>query len=219
MVYIAVAITSTTSDQELKDIDLATSQDPDMIELRIDYLKDLNEHTLEKLLRHCKLPVVVTNRHKNEAGSDSNAGFRGSEDQRIGYLEQAIALGAEYVDIEGRCYRVLDKKKTQLIVSYHDFEKTPANLEGLYKSIKNITTADVIKFATKANSEEDVRRIIAVIEQANKDNIPIIGIGVGELGEKTRLHKGNYVTYACLTPEQASAPGQFTVAQLRERLG
>ena len=213
--YIAASITGQTLDQALKNIEAAVSQQPDILELRIDYMKDLSEKALDRLLAACELPVIVTNRHRDESGPDPKAGFKGLEIRRIAYLKQAIDRRAAYVDVEARHYHPFEKQTTKLIVSYHDFDKTPENLTSRYKMIKSLSNADIAKFATKAVSEEDVRRMIELIEQADT---PIIGICMGELGERTRLHPGNYLTFACLTKEQASAPGQFTVEQIREKL-
>jgi len=223
--YIAVSIIGQTSDQALKNIEQAVSQNPDMLELRIDYMQDLSEKALDRLIAECSLPVIVTNRHKDEAGFDPRAGFKGSEEQRIAYLQQAIALGAEHIDIEARKYRshyqlgklrTDFKQRSNLIVSYHDFTQTPERLIDMYKAIqRSVKEADIIKFATQANTPEDVKRMIELIEQADKD---IIGICMGELGRETRLHPKNYLTFACLSEEQASAGGQYTVGQIRERL-
>ena len=222
--YIAVSITGQTLDQALKDIEVAEKKQPDILELRIDFMQDLSESALDKLIAACSLPVIVTNRHKSEAGPDPRAGFDGPEEQRIAYLQQAIALGAEHIDIEACHYHAShyspsDKRKTNLIVSYHDFIQTPERLIDMYKAIqRRVKKTAIIKFATQANTPEDVRRMMELIEYANAQHTPIIGICMGELGRETRLHRGNYLTFACLSEEQASAGGQYTVEQIREKL-
>lgn len=202
---IAVPITASNMNDALKDIREA-SELGDIVELRIDYME---RPDLDLLLAACRIPAIVTNRAKDEGGS-----FGGTEEERISYLKKAIDLGAAYVDIEFRHYVELDKKKTKLIVSYHNFEQTPANLEDIYQRIVE-TNADIVKICTKANTEEDVHRITQLLEHSR---VEMIGTCIGELGKRTRLHPKNYLTFASLTREKSSAPCQYTVAEIREAL-
>jgi 3-dehydroquinate dehydratase len=52
--------------------------------------------------------------------------------------------------------------------------------------------------------------MISLIEKADKN---LIGISMGELGKRTRLHLKNYLTFACL-PGKASAPGQYIIDEI-----
>lgn len=249
MVYIVVSIKVQTLDQALIDMQKAESKQPDILELRLDYMPKLNEKALDILLECAALPVIATIRYKSEAGPDPEAGFRGSEEERAAYLKQAIERGAAYVDIEGSRYesikpymlnqgeKRINKRKTKLIISYHDFEKTPTSMIWLYQMfVNNIASADIVKMAVQANSEDDYKRIVATIEQVNKEierakreieqgkehvkpALPFIGIGMGEHGEKTRLHPGNYLTYACLEKGEGTAVGQYTVEEMRKLVG
>jgi 3-dehydroquinate dehydratase-1 len=220
MVYIAVPIKVKNLDQALVDIKKAIAKRPDLLELRLDYMPDLDELALDIILDSCSLDAIVTIRHKEESGPDPEAGFNGSETRRRELYQHAIGRGVAYIDIEALRCNEMDKQNTKLIVSCHDFEKTPQSLNVRYQTIKcNIPNADVIKFAVKANSRDDYRRVLDLIEQANKDNVPIIGIAMGEEGAKSRIHPGNHVTYACLEKGKGTAVGQYTVAEMRELLG
>lgn len=202
---ICVPITANNMVDALKDIQEASAV-ADLVELRIDYM---DKPVLPELLSASKIPAIVTNRVKEEGGH-----FQGSETERIGYLETAIDLGAAYVDIELRHYVALDKKNTKLIVSYHDFEKTPPDLQEIYDEIL-ATNADIVKIATKENSEDDVSRMLRLLSNSKIDTI---GICMGELGKKTRLHAGNYLTFASLSKEKGSSPSQFTVYEIKDAL-
>jgi 3-dehydroquinate dehydratase/shikimate dehydrogenase len=202
---IAVPITS-NMEESLKDMETAYEAGADIVELRIDSIADIN---LEKLIFYSSLPVIATNRVKSEGGN-----FNGSEGQRIMLLEEAVNLGANYVDLElNYLPENFDKRASKLIVSYHNFAETPENLDEIYKKICD-KNADIVKIATKANNEFDVDRMIDLIEYSKKD---IIGICMGELGKRTRLHPKNYLTFACL-PGKESAPGQMTLEELKGRL-
>ncbi len=203
---IAIPITSESMDEALRDMDKAAKV-ADIIELRIDYMSDPN---LERLLKHSQTLKIVTNRTKYEGGR-----FQGSEEQRVAYLEQAIVLGAEYVDIELDHYHQLEKVNTKLIVSHHNFNETPKNLDDIYQRIAG-KNPDIIKIATKANSLEDSLRMLSIIARANRD---IIGICMGQAGMITRVYGpviGGYLTFASLGEGKSSALGQMNVNELRQ---
>jgi 3-dehydroquinate dehydratase/shikimate dehydrogenase len=199
---IAVSITSNTLEDALKDIQIAKNSGANLAELRIDYM---DKPDLKKLISASVLPVIVTNRCKEEGGY-----FNGSEEQRIAYLMAAARLHAAYIDIELKHMPgEFDKNSSKLIVSYHNFSETPQNLKEIYNQIAN-TDADIVKIATMAKTKSDAGRMIGLIEYAPK---PIIGICMGELGKITRQHPKNYLTFKCL-PGKASAPGQLTINEL-----
>jgi 3-dehydroquinate dehydratase/shikimate dehydrogenase len=202
---ICVPITANNMVDAIEDIQKA-SDIADLIELRLDYI---TKPILADLLNACKVPAIVTNRAKEEGGH-----FEGTETDRIGYLKNAIDLGAAYIDIELRHFVAFEKKNTKVIVSYHDFEKTPNDLEKIYDDIAD-THADIIKLATKENSEDDVVRMVRLLTGSKKD---MIGICIGELGKRTRLHTANYLTFASLSRKKGSVPSQFTVHEIKEAL-
>jgi len=204
MKKLAVPISSCNMEDALKYMETAYEAGANILELRIDSISDVN---LEKLIFHSPLPVIVTNRAKNEGGK-----FEGSEWLRILTLKEAANLGANYVDIElNYLPENFEKKKSKLIVSYHNFTETPANLSEIYEKICN-TNADIIKIATKSNNEKDNERIIDMTRHSQK---PIIGIGMGEIGKITRLNSINEINYVSL-PGQSTAPGQFNIDEIKK---
>ena len=68
--------------------------DADLVELRLDSVGDPN---VAGALEGRRRPVIVTCRPVWEGGE-----FKGSEDERRRILGEALALGAEYVDVEWR---------------------------------------------------------------------------------------------------------------------
>ena len=77
----------------------------DLIELRIDYIQDINKKNLKRLLNKKNKPIIVTNRKKYEMEK-----FKGSEKKRIGLLEESIKLKADYIDIEYSANKNILKK-------------------------------------------------------------------------------------------------------------
>ena len=210
LMKIAVPIIAEFQKDVLNEINEATKSKPDIIELRIDYLK--TEPNIKALIQECKkynLQTIITNRAKDEGGY-----FKGNEFQRIKILQESVNHSPDYVDVELMHFRsAFYKGKSRLIVSYHNFDETPNNLDNFYKKAYDCG-ADIAKIVTKANSNEDVRRMAELIEKADK---PIIGICMGDLGISTRLHPKNYLTFACL-PGRPSASGQMTVDYIKEYL-
>src|SRR6185436_6727964 len=103
--------------------------DADMVELRLDYVRDLD---VAGALRDRKKPVVVTCRPTWEGGQ-----FDGAEETRRRILEEAVALGAEFVDVERRaeCRPDLHGSMTALVLFEHDFtavaEDAAARVEAM----------------------------------------------------------------------------------------
>jgi len=200
---------------ELKDIPKA--KDADLAELRLDYIKNINNAKLKNLMQNCRKPVIVTNRKKSEGGF-----FNGNENKRIETLKNALELGADYVDVEYSSDKksirdlIHNKRKTKIIVSYHDFEKTPGDINKIYVRIKKLNP-DFIKIVTNARSVADNFRIFDLIRKANKEKRKIIAFCMGDYGKFSRILSiifGSQITYASISKRKESASGQLTINEM-----
>jgi 3-dehydroquinate dehydratase type I len=193
-----------------------------LLELRIDGLQKIN---LKKLLAHKNGEILVTNRVKEEGGA-----FAGPEEERVGFLMEAVALGADYVDLEARTdrpYLIKLREKidalqghTRWIVSTHYFDGTPS-LEALKKKVDEGAGAgaDIIKVVSLARTMEDNLKVFRLIPYARKMGKPIITFCMGEKGKISRILApllGALWTYAALAEGQESAPGQMTVGEMKQ---
>ena len=190
----------------------------DLIELRVDYLREQN---LELLLNKRKKPFIVTNRRKEEGGR-----YTGDEKRRLDVLKEAIDLGAEYIDVEIETEKpllqelILNRKRTQIVLSFHDFEGTPSLKE--LKSFIDRTTqvgANIVKIVTFARIWEDNLEVLSLIPYAKEKKQRIVAFCMGEKGKVSRVFApfmGAAWAYASLDKRRASAPGQLTVFELRE---
>lgn len=175
----------------------------DLVELRLDYIgRAVN---LGRLMADRRLPVVVTCRRKEDGGR-----WEKSEQERLMLLRSAIATGVDFVDLEEDIAAIIPRYgRTKRIVSLHNFEFTPPNLEAIHARLAALD-ADVVKIATMANSFTDSIRMLKLMRQAK---VPTIGICMGELGSITRVMSlcyGAPFTYTSLTTERKIAPGQIS---------
>jgi 3-dehydroquinate dehydratase/shikimate dehydrogenase len=196
----------------------------DCLELRIDRIGDCNLKQLMQGKRPGKR-MLVTNRRQDEGG-----GFPGSERERVALLKQAVALGADLVDIEMRSAKPLLKElkaelerqgsRTQLIISHHDLKTTPSE-EALRKRFAECSTmgADIVKICTFARAMDDNLRVLGLIPYARQRNQAIIAFCMGEKGRISRVMApllGSSLSYASLDKGAESAPGQLTIAEMRQ---
>lgn len=217
---ICVSITARTTREALVKMEEGFAQ-AEIVELRIDGIQRVN---LPSLMKHTKGEVLITNRSKEEGGA-----FIGAEKERVALLLEAVDLGADYVDLELRAAPALIaglKKKiaacqglTKLILSYHNFERTPSPKE-LRKKLDDGYAAgvDMVKIVSHAQEMEDNLKVLGLIPYARKKGKEIIAFCMGEKGKMSRVMApllGSYLTYASLNKGEVLAPGQMTVGELK----
>jgi 3-dehydroquinate dehydratase/shikimate dehydrogenase len=184
-------------------------QGADLVELRLDFIG--RAVSLSRLLNDRPGPVVITARRRGDGGR-----WLKSEEERVMLLRSAIAAGVEYVDIEADIASQIPRYgKTKRIISYHDMDETPDNLEELHAAMSE-EDADIVKIATMANSFSDNLRMIELVKAAK---IPTIGICMGETGILTRIlanRLGSPLTYATFSSGRQMAPGQLDWKQMKD---
>ncbi len=212
---IAAATTAAAVDRMERAAALA-----DCVELRIDRIPDAD---LKRLFRARRCPVIVTNRRREEGG-----GFTGTEAERIATLEEAVRLGAGYVDVEAATDSALKAEldsvlaggATKLIVSWHDFSGTPPAEFLEAKLMECMADApEIVKIVTHADTAADCLRVLELIPRALQEGQAIGAFCMGSAGRVSRIMApllGSAIAYASLDREEASAPGQLTIQELRE---
>jgi 3-dehydroquinate dehydratase type I len=214
---VCIPIVETTVEKALIAVK-EVSRWADLIELRADYLKRVK---LALLLENRRNPFIVTLRRKEEGGK-----YKGEERKRLAVLRQAIDLGADYIDVELATERsslqglIRNKKRTQVILSFHDFRRTPSQkeLQRLFDQMVRLG-ADVIKIVSFARLWEDNLTILSLIPFAKARKQKIVAFCMGEKGKVSRLFSpflGASWTYVSLSKVKASAPGQLTVREMKE---
>ncbi|HEX8397268.1 MAG TPA: shikimate dehydrogenase [Pyrinomonadaceae bacterium] len=112
-------------------------------------------------------------------------------------------------------------KKRKIIVSEHNFDGVPKNLDSLYEGMwideSEGLKIEVIKIAAQAKDVTDSLALMKLLERAKSDNRELIPIAMGESGVWTRilgLSRGAFMTFAALDEESATAPGQLTAREM-----
>tara|TARA_Y100000310_G_scaffold345853_1_gene471434 strand:+ start:17821 stop:19320 length:1500 start_codon:yes stop_codon:yes gene_type:complete len=214
-IEICVPITAKTVEQAIEDIKEAEKL-TDLIELRIDFIENIDADKLKILLDSKSKRVIVTCRSKDNKGN-----FSGSEEERINLLKKAIELKADFVDIEINCDKntiqeiIQNKKDAKTIVSYHNFNETPGldKLNEIYAEIKELNP-DLIKIVTNANSINDNFRIFELSRY--KDDLTAFCMGLrGQISRILAPKYGSLITFAALKENKESAPGQITIDEMK----
>lgn len=203
-----VASIGKTTDSAMKAKELGA----DLLELRIDLLESDPEDSLKELKR-TDMPVIITNRMREEGGSCTMC-----EDERIETLISLLPR-ADAVDIELCAQRrdaVVEKAKSMgktVIISTHDFQRTPET-DVMEEIIRESFEAgcDIAKLAVTPHSLEDVLRLLRVTLQSRK---AVCTIAMGEIGKHARVMApiyGSVMTYGYVG--EKTAPGQLRVDEL-----
>ena len=139
-------------------------------------------------------------------------------------LLKAIEAGAKYVDLEMEAPPMMGRKirqacqeyGTMLIRSFHDYAGTPPDATLMSTLDKGRRFGgEVVKIVTTATCKADTDRVLALYREAEPGTL--VAFCMGAEGRESRLEalrKGAPFTYACLTPEEATAPGQWTASEM-----
>jgi 3-dehydroquinate dehydratase / shikimate dehydrogenase len=180
--------------------------DADLVELRLDTVKD---PSAAGALAGRRKPVILTCRSKSDGGF-----FAGSEEERRALLSEAIALGAEYIDLEwqGSCAGLLEHTGgRRVVLSHHDFTGMPADLRATAQAMQ-ATGAEVVKLAVMASRLTDC---LTLRELARQTRVPMAVVAMGEAGLASRVlasWMGSCWSYA----GDAVAPGQIEARRMHD---
>lgn len=206
-------------------------QEADMVEWRIDYYEDFTDFEgLAELTKRVKTsiqkPLIATFRTIGEGGEAAIGRSQYVEMYR--YIIEARAVDA--IDVEfDRGQDILDdlipfahKHKVKVIVSHHDFIKTPTS-NNLVEKLQALgqTQADICKIAVMPHDEADVLNLMTASQTASTlIDQPLITMAMGKLGLVTRLAGeifNSAATFAAVDG-MISAPGQIDLDTLNDAL-
>lgn len=182
----------------------------DIIEIWFDELaNNLNEKKFREIFKLKKKPFI----------------YKSLANEKI--LNMLLKYPLEYLDLDIKTGSTLIQKikknhpNIKLIISFHDFKKTPSDkiLNNLARKIIS-KGADIIKIATYANNFSDTLRMLNFLHKLSEHHAAIC-LCMGLQGKLTRTAGhlfGNYLTYCTLDGISKTAKGQLAILDLKKCL-
>jgi len=210
-----VSIAETTPKKLLQTLRIALKKS-DYVEIRFDFLKaEQIPQVLETVKKDLK-KIVCTLRPKTEGGK-----FTGNEKERIAILKLIAEYDPFLLDIEFNTMKqnrdlvkYLKTTKTKLLISGHDFKKTP-NLTELKKKLNQMSKfSSNVKIITTAKSTEDSTRVLQLYSKKGKINLIAFTMGnPGRISRILSLYLGSPYIYVSMG--KPVAPGQFSLDEVK----
>ena len=205
---------------------------PDLIEWRVDFFDEIHDSLrVVEVARNIRqaagdIPIIFTRRASHEGGELVGL----AEDNVVALYEQVCASGAvDIIDYElsqsaenrTRLRAASRAQDVLMIMSYHNFERTPTSAELVGKlALAEQEGADIAKVAVMPQVPGDALVLLeATLKASHIVQIPLITMSMGGLGVMTRLcgwMYGSVMVFA--VGKGSSAPGQIPIEELRAAL-
>jgi 3-dehydroquinate dehydratase / shikimate dehydrogenase len=185
----------------------------DLVELRLDGVHDID---VAGALAGRTVPVIVACPPRWEGGA-----FDGPEEQRLGFLAEAVRLGAEYVEVEWRAsYSPLPAIRggRGVVVSSHDFDGVPDDLAGRWRAMR-ATGAEVVKLAVTARTLCDNLPLFELAGPAgDSGGSVLLAMGLAGLASRVLAARlGSRWTYAGDAIAPGPLPAELMLSEFRFR--
>ncbi len=206
MICITIAQTSRTL--ALADMLNAVTLGADLIEIRLDTLEK-SPH-LKDMMEAKRVPILFSCRRLQDGGN-----WKGTEEERLILLRQAVLSSAEYVEIE---MDIADQIRPfpgcKRVISYTNLQETPKNLDKIYQEMLALKP-DIIKLTCRARTPDEAWPLIQILV---KPPVPTTVVGLGKAGIMLsilgkKIH--SLWTVAALERGMEAYPGQPTIQDLQ----
>ncbi len=225
---IIVPIIGVTKEDILNEAKTFDSIPVDVVEWRVDWFEHVFEFDkVEDVLKELRtalgnIPLLLTFRTKKEGGEKAidtkdykELNLRAAKTGYVDFIDVEIFTGDDVVReiIDGA-----HAAGVRIIASNHDFFKTPAKSDIIYRLRKmQDMGADIPKIAVMPQSKRDVLTLLCATEEMVTDyaDRPIITMSMAGTGVISRLCGevfGSSMTFGAA--KKASAPGQMGVNDL-----
>lgn len=225
---IIVPIVGVTKEDILNEAKTFDSIPVDVVEWRVDWFEHAFEFDkVEDVLKELRtvlgnIPLLLTFRTKKEGGEKAidtkdykELNLRAAKTGYVDFIDVEIFTGDDVVReiIDGA-----HAAGVRVIASNHDFFKTPAKSDIIYRLRKmQDMGADIPKIAVMPQSKRDVLTLLCATEEMVTDyaDRPIITMSMAGTGVISRLCGevfGSSMTFGAA--KKASAPGQMGVNDL-----
>jgi 3-dehydroquinate dehydratase/shikimate dehydrogenase len=182
----------------------------DLVEIRLDTIRDLR---LDRVLAAKGRPKLLTVRSRGQGGALAG-------EDREALLRRVAASRAEWMDIEPQD---LDGPATRRsgrprrILSWHDINGTPLDLDGRLRTLLGARGADLVKIVTFAEVAGDNLRLRDLLRGAPRGRV--IAFAMGPKGAPSRILAAKWGSAGLYAPRRgapASAPGQVPIEDLED---
>lgn len=177
----------------------------DGVELRLDLFPILDLKQIKQILD--QYSCILTLRRASQ-----------SEGEREKKIIELLQLNPPFFDLEWDMREtflidvIAKYSKTKFILSYHNFEQTPDDLDGIYRAMVRFPTFGY-KIAAMSLSTNDALRMLLL----SKKHPNLSTICMGEKGEFARVLGpvfGNQIDYGAVNNQEKVAPGQLCLHDL-----
>ena len=230
---IIVPIVGKTKDEIIAEAKTFDSIPVDVVEWRVDWFEGVFDFAqVEDTLKDLRAvlgntPILMTFRTSKEGGEKAiepeayaELNIKAVQTGYVDLIDVEIFTGDEIVK------KIIDGAHAagvKVIASNHDFFKTPAKADIIYRLRKmQDMNADIPKIAVMPQNKKDVLTLLAATEEmtTNYADRPIITMSMAGTGVISRLCGevfGSSMTFGAA--KKASAPGQMGVNDLNTVLG
>jgi 3-dehydroquinate dehydratase/shikimate dehydrogenase len=219
MPRVCLAVTGSDPSDLLEKAENLVRDNP-FLEFRLDYLAKpaLAVPKIKQFMEMNPHAVVIATCRRTASGGK----FKGAIPAQLDLLGKAAAAGCQLVDVElqtaAKCKpEQLQKLRTKaaLVLSFHDFRGTKKLEETLSEMRKY--PADFYKVVSTATTLYDNVTMMKFLEKES-DRHSLVGLCMGEQGIVSRVlgvRAGSAFTFAAVSPNERTAPGQVTAQDLR----
>jgi 3-dehydroquinate dehydratase/shikimate dehydrogenase len=187
------------------------------LELRLDWLA--GEREIARFLgwlraQRLNSTLIATCRSRQAGGR-----FAGDLAAQLAILRLAKECGCTWCDLEIESAERLRPSGLDAalggmrrIISFHDFRGTPRDLRAVVRRLER-AGGDSLKIATECRTLAESERVLSLTRRDKH----VIAVPMGEVGIPARvlaLWKGSALAYAAV--DEATAPGQLTIEQMKE---
>lgn len=214
----------------LKQVNYLKELPLDLIEWRVDFYEDsIDIDKIKTVLQEIRklltdIPIIFTFRSLKEGGEkEVTREYYVQLNKEIIRTKLVDIVDIELFNDEKHIEDIIstaEENRVDVILSAHDFEKTPSKDEILDRYQRAVSLgAHIFKLAVMPNSTEDVINLLdatRIIKECY-GNIPIITMAMGNKGLISRISGeifGSAITFG--SGKEVSAPGQIPVEELRK---
>ncbi len=215
---VCVSLATNSVDKLPTMIDMAFQRGADYVEIRFDHIIYNDMDSALDISSKIKNRAIFTLRSKDEGGF-----YDGDHREQISLLKKMGRTKPMLLDIDISIIKkdtdlrkFVKDNKIPILVSFHDFRKTP-NVSSLLRKFAEMSKySNYVKLVTTARNSKDNFRVLSLYD--NNINANLIAFAMGEHGISSRLlctlYGNSPFTYASL--DNALAPGQLDIGIMKK---